>query len=68
MFMVAPLFVRGCWMGAMPEEERPRPLETDPEAGKEGVGEEGRRAGVEEHRGLHGHSCRASRVKSEELE
>ena len=35
---------------------------------KEGVGEEGRRAGVEEHRGLHGHSCRASRVKSEELE
>lgn len=28
-------------MGAMPEEERPHPLETDPEAGKEGVGEEG---------------------------
>lgn len=55
-------------MGAMTEEERPHPLETDPEAGKEGVGEEGRRAGVEEHRGLHGHSCRASRVKSEELE
>lgn len=46
----------------MPEEE------TDPEARKERVGEEGRRAGVEEHRGLHGHSCRASRVKSEELE
>jgi hypothetical protein len=41
------------------------PLETDPEAGKQGVGEEVRRAGVGEHRGLHGHSCRVSRVKSE---
>lgn len=29
-------------MGATPEEERPHPLEIDPEAEKEGVGEEGR--------------------------
>lgn len=54
-------------MGATPEGERLGPLETDPEAGKQGVGEEVRKAGVEEHRGLHGHSCRASRVKSEGL-
>lgn len=45
----------------------PDPLETDPEAGKQGVGEEVRRAGVGEHRSLHGRSCRASRVKSEGL-
>lgn len=54
-------------MGAKPEGERPGPLETDPEAEKQGVGEEVRRAGVGEHRGLHGHSCRARRVKSEGL-
>lgn len=33
------------------------PLETDPEASNPGVGEEVRRAGVGEHRGLHSHSC-----------
>ena len=48
-------------------ERESGPLETDPEAGKQGVGEEVRRAGVGEHRGLHGCSCRASWVKSERL-
>lgn len=62
-----PLFRKGCWVRAKPEGGRPDPLETDPEAGKQGVGEEVRRAGVGEHRSLHGHSCRASRVKSEGL-
>lgn len=33
------------------------PLETDPEALSLGVGEEVRRAGVGEHRGLDDHSC-----------
>lgn len=61
------MFRKGCWVGATPEGERLGPLETDPEAGKQGVGEEVRKAGVGEHRGLHGHSCRESRVKSEGL-
>lgn len=61
------LFKRGWWVGDKPEGERSGPLETDPEAGKQGVGEEVRRAGVGEHRGLHGCSCRASWVKSERL-
>lgn len=37
------------------------------ELGKQRVGEEVRRAGVGEHRGLHGCSCRGSGVKSEGL-
>lgn len=61
------MFRRGCCRGDKPEEERPGPLETDPGARKPGVGEEGRKAGVGEHRGLHGRSCRASWVKSEGL-
>lgn len=51
------LFKRSWWVGDKPEGERSGPLETDPEAGKQGVGEEVRRAGVGEHRGLHGCSC-----------
>lgn len=54
------MFGRGCQVGALPEGERPGPLKTDPEAGKQGAGEEVKRAGVGEHRGLHGHSCRVS--------
>lgn len=52
-----PLFRKDCWVGAKPRERGLGPLEIDPEAGKQGVGEEVRRAGVGEHRGLHGHSC-----------